>query len=86
MRVQMLAALHSRQGRIHQMHLLCVRRMQLRTLHKLTHLQVLHTTLVFVVAAAGMMMLGMMMDCLARLLHHVLYTCITTHIAAIMHG
>ena len=81
MRMQMLAALHSRQGRIHQLHLLCVRRMQLRTLHKLTHLQVLHTTLVFVVAAAGMMM-----DCLARLLHHVLYTCITTHIAAIMHG
>ena len=70
MRVQMLAALHSRQGRM----------------HKLTHLQVLHTTLVFVLAAAGMMMLGMVMDCLARLLHHVLYTCITTHIAAIMHG
>lgn len=86
MRVQMLAALHSRQGRIHQLHLLCVRCMHLCTLHKLTHLQVLHTTLVFVVAAAGMMMLGMVMDCLARLLHHVLDTCITTHIAAIMHG
>lgn len=85
MRMQMLATLHSREGRIHQHHLLHLRRMELRTLRKLTHLQVMDIALVFVMTAAVMVVLSMVMDCIAGLLHHVFDTCFTTHIAAIMH-